>query len=60
MRIGVDVTCSVCDHRKTLHPPVDLRPARRRSMAIELNTVISAVPNDVLEQVNIGPPPYNL
>ena len=56
MRIGVDVACSVCDHHKTLHPPVDLRPARPRSMAIELNRVISADPNDILEQINIGPP----
>ena len=56
MRVGVEVTCSVCDHHKALQPPVDLRPSRPRSMAIELNAVMSAVPNDVLEQVNIGPP----
>ena len=56
MRIGEALVCTVCDHHKALHPPVDLRPLRRRSMEIKLNTVIPAVPNDVLEQVNIGPP----
>ena len=57
MRVGVEVTCSVCDHHKSLHPPIDLRPTRPRSMVIELNALISPVPNDVLEQVNIGAPP---
>jgi SAM-dependent methyltransferase len=56
MRIGMDVTCSVCDYHKPLRPPVDLRPTRPRKMAIEFNPVISADPNDILEQVNIGPP----
>jgi Methyltransferase domain len=56
MRIGMDVMCSVCNHHKALQPPVDLRPARPRSIAIELNAVISTPPHEVLEQVNIGPP----
>jgi SAM-dependent methyltransferase len=56
MQIDLEVTCSVCDHHKALYPPVDLRPSRPRSIAIELNAVMLAVPNDVLEQVNIGPP----
>ena len=56
MCIGVEVTCSACDHHKALQPPVDRRPSRPRSMAIELNAVMSTVPNDILEQVNIGPP----
>src|SRR5262249_24103743 len=56
MRIDLEVTCSVCDHHKALHPPADLRPSRPRNMAIELNTVMLTVPNDVLEQANIGPP----
>lgn len=56
MRVAADVSCSVCDHRKALHPPVDLRPARPRSVAIELSAVIPADPNDILQQVNIGRP----
>ena len=57
MRIGPDVACSVCDYRKTLRPPVDLRPSRPRGVTIELKTVISPVPNEVLRRVNIDPPP---
>ena len=57
MRIGVDVTCSVCDYHKTLQRPLDLRPSRPRGVTIELKTVISPVPNEVLAQVNIDPPP---
>ena len=58
MRIGPDVACSVCDYRKTLkRTPVDLRPSRPRGVTIELKTVISPVPNEVLRRVNIDPPP---
>src|SRR5262249_40324359 len=56
MRIGTDVTCSVCDYRKTLQPPVDLRPSRPRAVKVELKTVISPVPNEVLGRANIDPP----
>jgi len=57
MRIGVDVTCSNCDYRKTLQRPVDLRPSRPRGVTIELKTAITPVPNEILERVNFDPPP---
>jgi hypothetical protein len=56
MRIGVEISCSVCDYHKALHAPIDLRPSRPRIIAIDLNAVILADPNDILEQINIGLP----
>src|SRR5262245_4267207 len=56
VRISMDVVCSVCDYHRPFHPPVDLRPARPRKIAIELNAVISSTPDDVLQRVDIGPP----
>ena len=51
--------CSGCDHHKALPPLVDLRPSRPRSMAVRFNAVMSAVSNDVLEQVNTAPHTYD-
>ena len=55
IRIGMDVTCSVCDYHTALHSPIDLRPTRRRSIVIRLNAVV-VEPNNVLEQTQIGAP----
>ena len=56
MGIGREITCSVCDYHKTLCAPIDLRPSRPRTVAIDLNAVILADPNDTLEHINISLP----
>src|SRR5262245_45243386 len=55
LRVGADITCSVCDRHLPLVPPVDLRPVRPRSKVIELN-LSSAAPDSALETVQIGTP----
>jgi SAM-dependent methyltransferase len=57
IRIDVDIRCSACDYHKALRLPIDLRPARPRSVAIKLSAAISADPKDVLENTKIGAPP---
>jgi SAM-dependent methyltransferase len=56
MHIDTDARCSDCNYRKTLQPPVDLRPSRPRDVMIELKAVISPIPNEVLSRVDIEPP----